>query len=292
MSASTSTTSATQGLVSHHFALVDGDWERRSMPFRYVSPAELDLMARARRDDGCASAGAAGSASRSRATAHGTSRSGRSPEACSRLGRSTLGSSSAPLPTWVVMAVYLVRELDLSPLELVLMGTAMEAAVFLLRGADRGRRRHYSRKLSLIIGYVGMGVAWMRGRPRLGALADHRALGALGPLLHVHERRPTRPGSPTRSAWRTSGAFSCAAERWGHGRPVLGLSGRSRSASSRSGRRDRRRCRLRCVSGSLRFFLMPETRLPPGGRAGSGVGVRGVADDRRRGCAFCVGGSR
>jgi SAM-dependent methyltransferase len=37
---------ATQHLVSHHFTLVDGRWQRLSMPFRSVSPAELDLMAR------------------------------------------------------------------------------------------------------------------------------------------------------------------------------------------------------------------------------------------------------
>jgi len=37
---------ATQRLVSHHFSLVDGRWELRSIPFRSVSPAELDLMAR------------------------------------------------------------------------------------------------------------------------------------------------------------------------------------------------------------------------------------------------------
>jgi SAM-dependent methyltransferase len=36
----------TQRLVSHHFSLIDGRWERLSMPFRSVSPAELDLMAR------------------------------------------------------------------------------------------------------------------------------------------------------------------------------------------------------------------------------------------------------
>jgi SAM-dependent methyltransferase len=36
---------ANQGLVSHHFSLVDGRLERVSMPFRYVWPAELDLMA-------------------------------------------------------------------------------------------------------------------------------------------------------------------------------------------------------------------------------------------------------
>jgi hypothetical protein len=37
---------ATQRLVSHHFTLVDGRWERFSVPFRAVSPGELDLMAR------------------------------------------------------------------------------------------------------------------------------------------------------------------------------------------------------------------------------------------------------
>ena len=36
---------ANQGLVSHHFELVDGGVERSSIPFRYVWPAELDLMA-------------------------------------------------------------------------------------------------------------------------------------------------------------------------------------------------------------------------------------------------------
>ncbi len=37
---------ADQGLVSHHWMLLDGRWEARSIPFRYVWPAELDLMAR------------------------------------------------------------------------------------------------------------------------------------------------------------------------------------------------------------------------------------------------------
>jgi SAM-dependent methyltransferase len=36
---------ARQGLTSHHFAVVDGKLEQVSIPFRYVWPAELDLMA-------------------------------------------------------------------------------------------------------------------------------------------------------------------------------------------------------------------------------------------------------
>jgi SAM-dependent methyltransferase len=37
---------ASQRLVSHHFSLVEGEWQRLSIPFRAASPAELDLMAR------------------------------------------------------------------------------------------------------------------------------------------------------------------------------------------------------------------------------------------------------
>jgi SAM-dependent methyltransferase len=37
---------ASQGLVSHHYRQVDGRLEAHSVPFRYVWPSELDLMAR------------------------------------------------------------------------------------------------------------------------------------------------------------------------------------------------------------------------------------------------------
>jgi SAM-dependent methyltransferase len=36
---------ASQGLISHHFEIVDGRVERNSVPFRYAWPSELDLMA-------------------------------------------------------------------------------------------------------------------------------------------------------------------------------------------------------------------------------------------------------
>jgi len=35
-----------QGMVSHHYWEKDGQWQNLSVPFRYVWPAELDLMAR------------------------------------------------------------------------------------------------------------------------------------------------------------------------------------------------------------------------------------------------------
>jgi hypothetical protein len=36
---------ADQGLISHHYQVIDGQLDRVSVPFRYVWPAELDLMA-------------------------------------------------------------------------------------------------------------------------------------------------------------------------------------------------------------------------------------------------------
>jgi len=65
------------------------------------------------------------------------------------------------LPTWVVMAVYLVRDLHLSPLQLILMGTAMEGAVFLFEVPTGIVADTYSRRLSLVIGYLGTGAAWV-----------------------------------------------------------------------------------------------------------------------------------
>jgi DHA3 family tetracycline resistance protein-like MFS transporter len=65
------------------------------------------------------------------------------------------------MPTWVVMSVYLVQELHLSPLQLVLMGTAMEAAVFLFEIPTGVVADTYSRRLSLVIGNLGTGTAWI-----------------------------------------------------------------------------------------------------------------------------------
>src|SRR3954454_867682 len=58
------------------------------------------------------------------------------------------------------MSVYLVSVLHLSPLQLVLMGTAMEAAVFLCEVPTGVVADTYSRRLSLVVGYFGMGLAW------------------------------------------------------------------------------------------------------------------------------------
>jgi DHA3 family tetracycline resistance protein-like MFS transporter len=64
------------------------------------------------------------------------------------------------LPAWVVIAVYLVREADLNPLQLVLMGTVMEAAVFVCEIPTGVVADLVSRRLSLGIAWLLQGGAW------------------------------------------------------------------------------------------------------------------------------------
>lgn len=64
------------------------------------------------------------------------------------------------LPAWVVVAVYLVRVAELDPLQLVLIGTVMEAAVFLCEVPTGIVADLISRRLSLGIGWLVQGAAW------------------------------------------------------------------------------------------------------------------------------------
>ena len=65
------------------------------------------------------------------------------------------------MPTFLVVALYLVSDLNLSPLQLIVMGTVMEAAVFVFEVPTGVVADTYSRKLSLIIGFLGMGTTWL-----------------------------------------------------------------------------------------------------------------------------------
>ena len=65
------------------------------------------------------------------------------------------------MPTWIVISIHVVRDLHLSPLQLVLMGTVMEACVFLFEVPTGVVADTISRRLSLAIGFLGMGTAWM-----------------------------------------------------------------------------------------------------------------------------------
>ncbi len=63
------------------------------------------------------------------------------------------------MPAFVFTAVHLVRDLHMTPLQLVLMGTVMEAAVFLFEVPTGVVADAYSRRASLIVSFVIQGVA-------------------------------------------------------------------------------------------------------------------------------------
>jgi MFS transporter, DHA3 family, tetracycline resistance protein len=60
---------------------------------------------------------------------------------------------------WVVFDLYLVNVLRLSPLQLILMGTVMEATIFICEIPTGIVADTYSRRLSYIVGVLGMGAA-------------------------------------------------------------------------------------------------------------------------------------
>lgn len=65
------------------------------------------------------------------------------------------------MPAFVVIAVYLVRDVGLSPLQLVLVGTVMEAAVFVSEIPTGVFADTYSRRASLVVSFVVQGIGWM-----------------------------------------------------------------------------------------------------------------------------------
>lgn len=81
---------------------------------------------------------------------------------------------------WTVAAVFFVRELGLSPLQLVLVGTVMEVAYFLFEVPTGIVADTYGRRTSIVIGVVGLGLAFAwtgLAGGALGALAASALMG-------------------------------------------------------------------------------------------------------------------
>jgi DHA3 family tetracycline resistance protein-like MFS transporter len=126
------------------------------------------------------------------------------------------------MATWVVMAVYLVNELHLSPLQLVLMGTAMEAAVFLFEVPTGVVADTYSRRLSLVIGYLGMGLAWLA----VGLVTAPWliiALWALWGLAYTFTSGAEEAWIADEAGADKVGPIFLRAARWGQAGAVVGL---------------------------------------------------------------------
>jgi MFS transporter, DHA3 family, tetracycline resistance protein len=65
------------------------------------------------------------------------------------------------LPAWIIVAVFLVQEIGLSPLQLILVGTVMEAAVFIFEVPTGAFADAYGRRLSIALSCVLQGAGYM-----------------------------------------------------------------------------------------------------------------------------------
>jgi DHA3 family tetracycline resistance protein-like MFS transporter len=81
---------------------------------------------------------------------------------------------------FTVTAVYYVTEVGMSPLQLVLVGTLMEVAIFVFEVPTGVVADTYSRRLSIVIGTAVIGLAVILFGAFGDAVADHRGRRALG----------------------------------------------------------------------------------------------------------------
>jgi DHA3 family tetracycline resistance protein-like MFS transporter len=63
------------------------------------------------------------------------------------------------MPAWVIVAVYFVRDVHMSPLQLVLVGTVMEAAIFAFEIPTGALADTYGRRRSVIVSFLVQGGA-------------------------------------------------------------------------------------------------------------------------------------
>ncbi|HBJ31140.1 MAG TPA: MFS transporter, partial [Dehalococcoidia bacterium] len=79
-------------------------------------------------------------------------------------------------------AVYRITEAGLNPLELILVGTALEAAVFLFEIPTGVVADVFSRRLSLIIGFalIGAGIMLEGAFPLFGTILLAQAVWGVG----------------------------------------------------------------------------------------------------------------
>jgi len=93
-----------------------------------------------------------------------------------------MGVGSLALATgWTVAAIYFVREVGMGPLELVLVGTALEVAYFVFEVPTGVVADTYSRRVSIVVAQVLMGLGFVL----TGAVAEVGVVLAAAALMGV-----------------------------------------------------------------------------------------------------------
>ena len=88
-------------------------------------------------------------------------------------------------------SLYEATVAGLAPLQLVLIGTTLEISTFLFEVPTGIVADIYSRRLSIIIGYVLMGLGFSHRRVLPGFWTYSFRSGYLGPGIHLYQRGKT-----------------------------------------------------------------------------------------------------
>lgn len=187
--------------------------------------------------------------------------------------------------TFTVSAVYFVLEVGMNPLELVLVGTAMELTVFLFEIPTGVVADTYSRRLSIVIGWVVMGLGLILAGlvPHLAAVLGGWAIWGLGYTFT----------SGAEQAWITDevgiervGRVFARAQQFGYVGGLVGIGVSVTVASVDLGLAVALGGALASAFGVFAAFAMPETgfrRRPPEERLGA---LRDLSTTARSGVRF------
>ena len=189
------------------------------------------------------------------------------------------------MPPFVIIAVYFVREVHMTPLQLVLVGTVMEAAIFLCEIPTGALADTYGRRRSVIVSFLVQGGATIL----LGSVASFPVIAAAWALWGFGYTFQ----SGAYEAWITDevgvdaiGRVFLRATRLGDAGGIIGLGGSvaigvwSLQAAVIAGGALEVACGVACI------FVMPETafvRRPPVPRRQA---VRNLAATARAGGRF------
>ena len=107
---------------------------------------------------------------------------------------------------FTLSALYRIREAGLSPLQLILLGTALEGSVLLFEVPTGVVADIFSRRLSVIIGYtlIGAGITLEGAIPRFETILIAQLLWGIGLYLHQRGRDRLAGRRGRRRAGRTA----------------------------------------------------------------------------------------
>ena len=184
---------------------------------------------------------------------------------------------------WTLAPVYFVQEVGMDPLQLVLAGTFMEIAYFVFEVPTGVVADSYSRRASVIVAQVIMGVSFVATGLLPERPADPRGSSAHGLRMDVQERRDRRLA---RRRSRSRSALGREYQRGAQVARVLGLLGIAAAVGlalvDLQAARSSPVVVVLLALGALLAFVMPESGFEPAAPAELSA-LRGMTHTAKRG---------